>query len=67
MIKITNNKRCECFQNHVANNCMWMRTADIENPILLMPYFLNQDNEMIRYNYCPVCGENVRDIEAKRI
>jgi hypothetical protein len=44
-----------------------MRTTDIENLILLIPNFLNQENEMIRYNYCPVCGENVRDIKAKRI
>jgi hypothetical protein len=66
MIKTTNAK-CECFQSHVANNCMWMRTTDIENPILLMPYFLKQNNEMIRYNYCPVCGVETRNLEAKRI
>jgi hypothetical protein len=66
MIQTTNGK-CECFQNHVANTCMWMRTTDIENPILLMPYFLNQNNEMIRYNNCPVCGVETRNLEAKRI
>jgi hypothetical protein len=44
-----------------------MRTKDIENSILLMPYFLNQNNEMIRYNYCPVCGAETRNLEAKRI
>ncbi len=33
---------------------------------LVMPYFLNYNNQKIRYNFCPICGENVRDIEAKQ-
>jgi uncharacterized protein with PIN domain len=66
MIIITNNKRCNCFEKHIANSCMWMRTTDVKKPILLMPYFLNNKEVMIRFNFCPICGQEVRDIEAER-
>lgn len=66
MIVITNNKRCECFEKHITNDCMWMSTTNVGEKTLLMPYFLNKVGKMMRFNFCPICGENVRDIEAKR-
>lgn len=66
MIVITNNKRCDCFAEHVANSSMWMASIHIEDKILRLPYFINKNYKLIRYNFCPICGENVRDIEAKR-
>ena len=32
---------------------------------LVMPHYFNCNYEMIRYNFCPICGEDVRDVEAK--
>jgi hypothetical protein len=64
MIKITNNKRCECFEKHIANDCVWMDFNDNGQITLVMPHYFNCNNEMIRYNFCPICGENVRDVEA---
>lgn len=66
MIVITNNKRCDCFAEHIANECEWMGFVDNGQTTLVMPHFLTPETEKIRYNFCPICGENVRDIEAKR-
>lgn len=66
MIVITNNKRCDCFEKHIANECDWMGFVDNGQTTLVMPYFQNKEGKMMRFNFCPICGENVRDIEAKR-
>jgi hypothetical protein len=66
MIVITNNKRCDCFEKHIANKCDWMSFVDNGQTTLVMPHYVNRNAEKIRYNFCPICGENVRDIEAKR-
>jgi hypothetical protein len=66
MIVITNNKRCDCFEKHVANDCVWLGFNDNGKTTLVLPFFLNCNDKKIRYNFCPICGENVRDIEAKR-
>lgn len=66
MIVITNNKRCFCFEKHIANECDWMGFVDNGQTTLVMPYYTDKNDKKIRYNFCHICGENVRDIEAKR-
>jgi len=53
---------CGYFEQTFKNYQWFSSTDENGNKLLLMPCF--QDNK-IRVNYCPVCGEKVRNIEVK--
>lgn len=59
----TKNKNCECFLKHFELQANWMSFTENGVKTKLMPYTLNHEEDKIRFNYCPVCGVEVRDIQ----
>jgi hypothetical protein len=57
------NKRCECFLKHFKESATWHSFTEDGVKTLIMPCISLASGLKIRFNFCPICGEQVRDIQ----
>ena len=49
----------DCTFRKILNNFEWLA---IDGKCNVMPHLISETGERCRLNYCPSCGQNIRDV-----